>query len=207
MKKLLSLIAGMLLLSTALVSCAHNNGSDAASEPQIVMETVDGGRLYLYVETDKTSYDYDDVVYITATLVNRSDETVTFYIPDSETNMHRGLSVNIENGGYEMVDVDYSTSLANFPLTGTEDTFTLSPNEKYTQNMRLSTRHFMEYSFQNANSVLLTDVPPVGTYDGTVTAYEVSGDEQIPRTVQFQVEIKPTNVFRQADANGNKTYE
>lgn len=181
----ISLIVSMLCM--ILISCQKKE----IELPQLqrIKKIINGGELYLIVETDKRIYEYGDYIHVTATLINKSDEVIKFSMPTSTKNIHQELPTIIENNGKKLINVDMHMIEVN------EDSgfFYLNPDEKYIQIMRFSTGQFNEYS---ANKTFIQDKLPIGIYNGTVTVTIMLEDKLESHTVEFQIEIKDTKLLR-----------
>ena len=108
--KTVNAILCTIVFCIVLTSCTK---IDIESQDQRVEKIINGGQLYLIVETDKTIYDYDDYIYVTATLVNKTDKTITLNMPISKGNAHQELSIIIENDGNQLIDVDMHQNQQN----------------------------------------------------------------------------------------------
>jgi len=181
MNKTVNAILCTIVFCIVLTSCTKK---DIESQDQRVEKIINGGQLYLIVETDKTIYDYDDYIYVTATLVNKTDKTITLNMPISKGNAHQELSIIIENDGNQLIDVDMHQNQQN----NDKELFYLKAREKYVQNMRFSTRQYNEYSGEN---VIMQEKPPAGSYKGLVATTAILDDEYIPCAAEFYIEINP----------------
>lgn len=181
MKKRIFITLIVMILCMFLTSC--NKKEIELPQLQRIKKIINGGELNLIVETDKHTYEYDDYIHITATLVNKSDEVIKFSMPTSTKNIHQELPTVIENNGKKLINVDMHM------IEPYEDSgfFYLNPNEKYIQIMRFSTGQFNEYS---ANKVYIQDKLPTGVYNGTVTVIIMLEDKLETHAVEFQIEIK-----------------
>lgn len=185
MKKsiLYSIIAVMLFVFICMICVweVQSFEEKKGAESQKIEKTFEYGDVRLIVETDRTVYGLYDFIYVTATLVNYSDETLTFFTSTSTGGVHEELITAFCQGDFKMLDVDMH--IADYPEDG--GTFTLAPGAQYVQVMR-----FSPIMYQDKGIVCFkNDTPPCGFYQGTVTANLVLGGEVKPLTLEFQVEV------------------
>lgn len=149
--------------------------------------------LTLAVETDKQIYSYDDIIYVTARLINNTDKTVTVNLPEG-AGYHREIVTEFShnaNASAALYDIDFYYYIL-YPRKKPEkeqQTIVLEPGECYTQNMRFSTNCFLDPNHHYP--VNLITGAPSGTYTGIFQAFVRTKDgADVPFTAQISVTIQ-----------------
>ena len=170
-----------------MVFLGRRDTTDDKPEEQLV-EGIYDGRLLMLVETDRSVYQYDDYIYVTATMINLGDEAIRFSMPTKTRGIHKELMTRIENGNSWLIDVDmYWYWFWNIDHESESGEFVLEPSGCYVQNMRFSTQ-----TYQNGvgDFAITNEQPESGAYKGSVTANVVTGDGIEEFTVEFDIVIE-----------------
>jgi hypothetical protein len=171
----------LLAIITATLFSSCGVDTQKANEPQLVEGVFGGGRLVMQVETNKSLYEYDEIIYVTATIANLSEEDIWILIPTSISGSHQELQCEITNGGSSLLNFDMHK--VEFLMDDTK--FLLAPGDKYVQVMRFSTRFFRGI---RGNVIVSEEIPSAGDYSGVISAFIVQ-EQIVPFSVNFGITI------------------
>jgi len=195
-------IAGVLFVVVALLVVAaflygrHSRGESPAPvfspSQQISAQFSDTG-LTMMIETDKMIYDYDDIIYVTARLINNTDKPVKVSLPNG-TGYHQEIEVKFVCDAYQvssLLDMDfyYYTLYSAMKPTNEPQVMVLEPGECYSQNMRFSTNRFLNPVHQYP--VNLISGMPSGAYTGTFQVLvRTENQDDIPFSAQIGITVE-----------------
>jgi len=174
------LFLGIICVWATACYCRENENVIISS--QRIRETYGGGKLCLLVETDKNIYDYHDYIYVTATLINTSDEDFWFAMNTSKRGVFQELEISLKKDDNQLLNVDTH----KIQYENQKYMYCLKPGEKIIQTLRFST---IKYNNQLGRLVYAQNEPESGMYEGIVTAYILADEEIIPFSVLFELQI------------------
>ena len=150
-------ILSIVLVAFMLCSCSHSNitanlpdsesgtGNDTLSDPVNVSLTEaeknrpqtltgDFDSIVMIVTTDKTGYVFDEVIKVTASVKNVSNETVRMVAPTSGSITHQGIYTTIALNGRCL-----HNSVRTAELDNETGTIYIEPGEEYVREMNFET--------------------------------------------------------------------
>lgn len=162
--------------STETTPSAENEKAEE-NEPQIFAKDFDG--IVLTVKTDKSEYRSDDVINVTASVKNTTEESVHLFVPTSSPNSHSEIKTEIVRGKMYLIDTDIDKAMFF------DDTAVLSiePGDEYVQDMRFET-YFYESDYGKKPA-------ETGLYTGT-GAIRVLTDPDGLETIRYSIEFSLT---------------
>lgn len=159
LKPVAFLLIALLIASSAVAAYEYsqtvNLKKNNLSSPILTSYSniTDGLQLFITLQSGKTQYIAGEVVPITFTISNFSNQTIAF----SNVNGNSNFNFQIYNGTNAEV---YSWVLGAYPLTN--DTITLNPNENYGQTLNWNSETNMFSGFSQAKAGVYYIIGEIG---------------------------------------------
>ena len=95
------------IVTPTTANCSPTQSTSENNEPQCVRGYYNGGSLTLVFETNKLVYNYEDYIYVTATLINNSKQNIEIQVP-SALGYHNELQTEIITSKSKLYDSKFS---------------------------------------------------------------------------------------------------